>query len=36
MVQGGGRGAVTWGDQETGGVGGPVSVHKAAGSLLHL
>jgi len=27
---------VTWGDQGRGEVGGPVSVHKAAGSLLHL
>lgn len=36
MVLGDGRGVVTWGDQGRGGVGGPVSVHKAAGSLLHL
>lgn len=29
-------GVVTWGGQGKGDVGGPVSVHKAAGSLLHL
>jgi len=36
VVLGDGRGVVTWGGQGTGDVEGPVSVHKAAGSLLHL
>lgn len=36
VVPGDGRGVVTWGGQGRGDVGVPVSVHKAAGSLLHL
>ena len=36
VVLGGEMGVVTWGGQGRGDVGGPVSVHKAAGSLLHL
>jgi len=36
VVLGGEMGVVTWGDQGRGDVGVPVSVRKAAGSLLHL
>lgn len=36
VVLGGETGVVTWGGQGRGDVGGPVSVRKAAGSLLHL
>lgn len=36
VVLGGEMGVVTWGGQGRGDVGVPVSVHKAAGSLLHL